>query len=121
MAKFEKFTMRCSINEANSFTISRFVNGLRPDIMREFLLHPHNSVEEAYHKALEIEEYLSSFNLDLVPSYLIVPHFTQPKHKYTLIGSQASSAMTLVGSSTTKATITKTHDSTLSNTRPLGS
>ena len=44
--------------------------------MHEVCLHRHSSIEEAYHKALEIKEYLSSFNSDLIPSYLIVPRFS---------------------------------------------
>ena len=69
MAKFEEFIMLCSISDADTFTISRFFSGLRPNIMHEVLLCPHSSIEETYHKALDIEKYLSSFNSNLVPSY----------------------------------------------------
>ena len=121
VAKIEKFTMRCFINEANSFIVSRFVNGLRSDIVQEVLLHPHRSVVEAYHKALEIEEYFSSFNLDHVPSNLTVPCFSKPKHGPTLVGSRASSFVTPARSSTTKTTFNKTHNSALSKSRPPSS
>ena len=94
MEKFEEFTMQCSISEANTFTISRFVNSLRPNIMHEVLLHPHTLIEETYHKALEIKKYLSSFNSDLVPSYYNTSRFNQPEHGSTLVASQASNVVT---------------------------
>ena len=71
--------MLCSINEADTFTISRFINGLGPDIMQEVLLHYDTLIEEAYHKILKIEKYFSSFTSHPTPSYLAIPPFSQSK------------------------------------------
>ncbi|KAF7808269.1 putative mitochondrial protein [Senna tora] len=43
------------IQEEQWVTVTRFVNGLRPEIQRELRLNFHESIEEAYHRALEVE------------------------------------------------------------------
>ena len=60
---FEELTQRCELHETKEFTISWFINGLRTDIKCEVLLQQYISMEEAYHKALEIEAYFYSFNV----------------------------------------------------------
>ena len=102
MVKFEKFIMWCYICEADTSTISWFVNGLHLDIICEVLLCPQSSIEEAYNKALDIEEYFFSFSSHLTPSYLTIPHFSQPTHGSTLVDSPRirwSRVMRLVESS----------------------
>ena len=84
--------------------------------MRDVLLHPYSSVEKAYHKALKIEEYLSTFSSNLTPPYLIVPHFGQPKHGSMIVGSQVSSTVNL-DSSTTKINFNKAYGFSQPNSR----
>lgn len=68
LARFEELMLRCEIDEEPFITVSRFVNGLRVDIKREVTLYNPESLEEAYHKALEIEKYLRSPSLRRVTS-----------------------------------------------------
>ena len=78
-------------------------------------MYSYNSIKEAYHKALDIEEYLSSFNSHSAPSYSTIPCFNQPKHGTMLVGFQFSSIVIPTRSSITKATLNKEHDSAISN------
>uniref|UniRef100_A0A5B7BML6 RNA-directed DNA polymerase n=1 Tax=Davidia involucrata TaxID=16924 RepID=A0A5B7BML6_DAVIN len=56
LARFEELFMRCAIHEEPWVTISRFINGLRPEIKREVNLHSPDTLDEAFHKALELEK-----------------------------------------------------------------
>ena len=58
LARFEKLFLRYDIREELWVTVTKFINGLRPEIKRELNLHSPETVEEAYYKALEIEQYL---------------------------------------------------------------
>jgi len=53
---FEELTQRCDLLEDPSITIARFVRGLRTDLKREVTLSAPYTVDEAYHKALEVEK-----------------------------------------------------------------
>ena len=63
MLTFEELTQHCELHETEEFTIFWFINGLKVDIKCEVFLQQYSSMEEAYHKALEIEAYLHSFNV----------------------------------------------------------
>ena len=58
MESFEELTQCCELKESEEFAISQFVNGLRTNVKYEVLSQQYSSMEEAYHKALEIETYL---------------------------------------------------------------
>ncbi|KAF7831713.1 putative mitochondrial protein [Senna tora] len=47
--------LRCDIQEEQWVTVTRFVNGLRPEIQRELGLNFPESIEESYLRALEVE------------------------------------------------------------------
>ncbi|KAF7810704.1 Transposon Ty3-I Gag-Pol polyprotein [Senna tora] len=55
MTRFDELMLRCDIQEEQWVTVTRFVNGLRPEIQRELRLNFPESIEEAYHRALEVE------------------------------------------------------------------
>ena len=55
MTRFDELMLRCDIQEEQWVTVTRFVNGLRFEIQRELRLSFPDSVEEAYHRALEVE------------------------------------------------------------------
>ncbi|KAF7839637.1 putative mitochondrial protein [Senna tora] len=55
MTRFDELMLRCDIQEEQWVTVTRFVNGLRPEIQRELRLNFPESVKEAYHRALEVE------------------------------------------------------------------
>ena len=90
-------------------------------MMREVFLLPHSSIEKAYHKALEIEEYLSSFISYPTPFYSTIPCFIQPAHGSIFGGSQVFTVITPTKSSTAKATFNKVYDSALSNSQSFSS
>ena len=53
---FEELIQRCELIEDPSFTIARFIRGLRPDLKRDVTLSSPFTLDEAYHKALEVEK-----------------------------------------------------------------
>lgn len=53
---FEELTQRCDLLEDPSITIARFIRGLRTDLKREVTLSAPYTLDEAYHKALEVEK-----------------------------------------------------------------
>ncbi|KAA8546888.1 hypothetical protein F0562_003317 [Nyssa sinensis] len=55
--KFEDLTMRCDVVEESWITVASFIDGLHFEIKRAVNLHSPESLEEAYHKALEIEKF----------------------------------------------------------------
>ena len=57
--KFEEARLRCSEFHAEDqfFVCTRFVNGLRFDIQRMVKLHTLHTIEDAYHKVLEVEKF----------------------------------------------------------------
>ena len=60
MDRFDKAMMHCNIRDKPWVTIAKFVNGLRLDIKREVELHMIDTLEEAFHKAVEIKKYLKT-------------------------------------------------------------
>ncbi|PON81952.1 Zinc finger, CCHC-type [Trema orientale] len=117
MYKFDEFTIRCGIREQPSYIVSRFINGLRPDIRSGVLLHPHHPLEETYQKALEVEEYLRTFTSSQGFS-------ATPRPSYSPLAlppiSQSTSGTTSISASV-KPHWNKPNAYTPSNSRPLGS
>jgi len=52
---FEELIQRCELMEDPSITIPRFIHGLRPDLRQDVTLSSPFTLDEAYHKALEVE------------------------------------------------------------------
>ncbi|KAF7801817.1 putative mitochondrial protein [Senna tora] len=57
MTRFDEIMLICDIQEEQWVMITRFVNGHCLEIQRELRLNFPESVEEAYHKALEVESF----------------------------------------------------------------
>ena len=55
--KFEELLIRCDIDKQPSVLITQFIIGLRLEIKRKVSLYLPDFLEEAYHKALEIEKF----------------------------------------------------------------
>ena len=53
---FEELTQHCDLLEDPSITIARFIRGLRTDLKTEVTLFAPYTLDEAYHKALEVEK-----------------------------------------------------------------
>ena len=53
---FEELIQRCELVEDLSFTIARFICRLRSDLKRDVTLSSPFTLDEAYHKALEVEK-----------------------------------------------------------------
>ena len=51
----EDLIQRCELVEDPSLTIARFIRSLRPDLKRDVTLSSPFTLDEAYHKALEVE------------------------------------------------------------------
>ncbi|OVA05609.1 hypothetical protein BVC80_8661g7 [Macleaya cordata] len=79
LARFEDLFIRCDVHEEAFVTVTRIINGLRPNIKREVKLYSPDTLEEAFHKALEIEKYL---------------RFPAQRHVVFQIGEQQQSKIT---------------------------
>ena len=53
---FEALIQRCELVEDPSFTIALFICGLRSDVKHDVTLSSPFTLDEAYHKALEVEK-----------------------------------------------------------------
>ena len=53
---FEELIQRCELVEDPSFTIARFIPGLQPDLKHDLTLSSPFILDEAYHKALDVEK-----------------------------------------------------------------
>jgi len=53
---FEELIQRCELVEDLSFTIARFIRGIRSDLKCDVTLSSPFTLDEAYHKALEVEK-----------------------------------------------------------------
>ena len=58
ISQFNELLIRCDVNDEEWRILTKFVNGLKPHIQKELRLNFPESLEEAYHKALEIESLL---------------------------------------------------------------
>ena len=58
MGRFDELLIRCDEPETPELTLSRFRNGLRPDIKRELLSYYNETLEQTFQQALEIESWL---------------------------------------------------------------
>ena len=53
---FKELIQRCGLVEDPSFTIARFIHGLRSDLKRNVTLSSPFTLDEAYNEALEVEK-----------------------------------------------------------------
>ena len=60
MDRFDEAIMHCDIRDEPWVTITKFVDRLQLDIKREVELHTTDTLEEAFHKAIEVEKYLKT-------------------------------------------------------------
>ena len=55
IVRFDELRLRCGLKEDPLSLLSRFVDGLRPDVQRDLRLNFPEILEDAYNKAQEIE------------------------------------------------------------------
>lgn len=58
--RFGKLWYRSSLAEPKDLKITRFLNGLHPDLKHQVLILNPDSLDDAFHNALEHERYLHS-------------------------------------------------------------
>lgn len=73
--QFKELMLRCDIKEELQLTLHRFVSGLREDTKREVNYICTETLNDAHHKALEMEKYFCHSIPRRGPSSLsIIPH-----------------------------------------------
>jgi hypothetical protein len=58
ITRFENIRLRCGVREMSDITITRFKEGLRPEIQKEFIPYYITTLEQVYRIAQDMEIYL---------------------------------------------------------------
>jgi len=89
---FKELIQRCELVEDPSFTIARFIRGLRSDLKCDVTLSSPFIIDEAYHKALEVDKLNKP--VPMRRSTLLTRPPTQVAPKAPQISASASNART---------------------------
>ncbi|XP_022852355.1 uncharacterized protein LOC111373989 [Olea europaea var. sylvestris] len=75
---FDELWYRSDLTEPEDVSITRFLNGLRPDLKHQVIVLNPDSLEDAFHKALEHERYSRFLYSRRGLSTLPDPHLSRP-------------------------------------------